>query len=140
VHVVAPLDLKLNDPKIAVVCVGDGVVPRTAATFAFRSNWICYSIDPLMRKLDWPVKRLVCQKRRIEEEALDLTAFDQVMIVLVHSHASIKNTLDHIKGKIRHLVAIPCCVIQDIPNATYLGYKDTSIWSEKNTVKIWLNT
>lgn len=138
-HMLHKIGAEFISPKIAVVCVGDGVTPRTGSIFAFRSAWTCYSIDPNLKMLNPPIKRLICLKRRIEDEILDLTDFDQVIIVMVHSHATIKNTLRSIKGKRLHLVCIPCCVMQDIPNVTYLGYKDTSIWSPKNEVKIWFD-
>jgi hypothetical protein len=139
-HVISPTKLKeLSDSNIALVSVGDGNTPRTAATFAFRTAWTCYSIDPRLKKTDWPIKRLTCLKRRVEEDTLDLTSFEQVIIVMVHSHATIKNTLKHIKGRKIHLVCIPCCVLQDIPDKSFIGYKDSGIWSEKNDVKIWLN-
>jgi hypothetical protein len=47
--------------------------------------------------------------------------------------------LDNIKTKRLDIVAIPCCIPQEINNKPYLGYKDTNIWSDKNTVKIWFD-
>ncbi|RLO11996.1 hypothetical protein DYB28_001160 [Aphanomyces astaci] len=33
-----------------IVIVGDGVTPRTAAMFAYRTKgWTCYSVDPIMK-------------------------------------------------------------------------------------------
>lgn len=138
-HIVTPLGLKLNDTNIAVVCPGDGVVPRTAATFAFRSKWSCFSIDPNMKKLDWPIERLTCERRRIEEKVLDLSNFEHVIICMVHSHANLKRTLENIRGKRVHLLVMECCVLQDLNDVPYIGYKDTGIWSPKNEVKIWLD-
>lgn len=37
-----------DDPSVTVVVVGDGLTPRTAALFAFRTRWKAISIDPLM--------------------------------------------------------------------------------------------
>jgi hypothetical protein len=128
--------LKLEDPSIELFAVGDGVTPRTAATFAFRSNWTCHSIDPEMRMKEYPVRRLSIYRNKIEE--LNFLADGIAVIALVHSHAKIKDVLNHIHSKKeRHLITIPCCVPHEIANTPYIGYMDTRILSEKNTVKIW---
>jgi hypothetical protein len=130
--------IKLSDPNIDLFVVGDGVSPRTAATFAFRSGWNCYSIDPIMRIKEYPVKRLTLYAKKIEE--LNFETDNIAIIVMVHSHAKLKDTLLHIKSKQeRHLVTIPCCVPHEMANKPYLGYMDSRILSEKNTVKIWRN-
>jgi hypothetical protein len=38
-----------DDPSVLLVCVGDGLTPRTAGLFCFRTKWKCISVDPLMR-------------------------------------------------------------------------------------------
>ena len=59
---------ELNDPEVVVIAVGDGCTPRTAAMFAFRSAWQCYSVDPNMKwKNRGRVKRLTCLKDKIED-------------------------------------------------------------------------
>jgi len=129
--------LNINNPDINVVVVGDGHAPRTGALFAFRSGWSVISIDPLFRTKEYNIKRLVICKCKIEE--LYDVCFDfPVIIILPHSHAKIKDVLQKINSKVsRHVLALPCCYNQDIPNKAYIGYTDTNIWSEKNTIKIW---
>ena len=134
------IDVPLSDNTVNLVCVGDGHTPRTAGLFAVMTNWNCYSIDPLMRDkwvTNGKIKRLTVIKDRIENTPLE---FDSLtIIVLPHSHASLKEVLKNIQAPVRHLVVMACCVPQDIPNVPYIGYWDTQIWSEKNTIKIYLN-
>jgi len=128
-----------RDGNVALVSVGDGCTPRTAALFACRTAWHCWSIDPRLRTRDTPIKRLTCIIGKIEDSALDLTAFGHVVAVLVHSHATIKDTLYGIKAKRLHIVAMPCCVPLNIADKPFLGYHDTHIWSPHNLLKIWID-
>ena len=137
VHILRDKGKELGDPSIAVVSVGDGCVPRTAALFAFRSNWQCFSVDPLMKKTDWNIKRLTVFQGKIEDFHLDCSIFSAVIILLVHSHATVRASLDRITGTVRHLIAIPCCTPHELPGKPYIGYEDYDIWSPKRTVKIW---
>lgn len=135
-------DKNFGRDDIVIVSVGDGSTPRTAALFACRSRWDCYSIDPNLRsEKTWPFKRLTLLKRKVEDKQLSFydTQYTTCIIVMVHSHASIHNTLSHIKAPIRHLVSIPCCVPHVINDRPYIGYTDSNIASPKNEVKIWLN-
>ena len=44
--------LAQGDVKDAILCVGDGSTPRSAALFAlFFPNWECYSIDPQLQEV-----------------------------------------------------------------------------------------
>jgi hypothetical protein len=133
-------NIKLNQNGVVVVCPGDGVRPRTAALFSYRSAWDAISIDPLLRgDITYNINRLTLYKKRMEDVELDLTSYLCTIIVLVHAHVKLPTVLQNIKAKTLHMVAIPCCVPQDIPNRPYIGYQDTGIWSERNTVKIWTN-
>ena len=60
-------DFPRKDPNIRLVVVGDGHTPRTAATFAFRSAWECYSVDPVLNNKKWDVERLMCFRSRIQD-------------------------------------------------------------------------
>jgi len=131
---------KFGRKDIGLVSVGDGGTPRTAALFACRTAWECWSIDPALNiNKHWPFNRLHTEKRKVEDVVLDMTMFEVCIIVMVHSHASINSTLANIKAKERHLVTIPCCVPHTIENKPYIGYTDKNIASPKNEVKIWTN-
>ena len=69
-------------------------------------------------------------------EDIDL-CYDKVVIVAVHSHANMKAVLDHIKGKVRSMIAIECCVPYNYGIKPNRQYFDAGIWSPRNKVKIW---
>jgi len=128
-----------SDPTYTVVCVGDGRTPRTAALFAFRSNWRCISIDPILDTAKIPmwiskIRHLECIPKRVED--VDLM-FEKVLIVCVHSHAPLDRILEHIRGKVRSLIAIPCCVSYEYDRSPCKEYFDAGIWSPMNLVKYW---
>ena len=126
---------KLSDQNNVVVSVGDGCTPRTAALFAFRTAWEAYSVDPLLRPKDWKVARLHTYPVKIEEDSFHFQS--PVVIVAVHSHASLRSSLRRIRSPDRALVAMPCCVPVDLKTPPDMCYRDPGIWSEKNEILIW---
>ncbi|RHY94900.1 hypothetical protein DYB37_003282 [Aphanomyces astaci] len=59
-----------------IVIVGDGVTPRTAAMFAYRTKgWTCYSVDPIMK-----VSTIRIRLRK-------------AIVVLVHAHVTIEQAM-----------------------------------------------
>jgi hypothetical protein len=138
-----PLGICLNDPDNILIAIGDGCTPRTAALFAFRTKWNCYSIDPALREQNYSVNRL--NDFAVHVEKFNLSSLKKgcknIIIVLVHSHAPMKAVLNKFRScsEKLHIVAIPCCVEQNIPNKPYIGYQDTNILSPKNEVRIWVN-
>jgi hypothetical protein len=117
------------DPNIAVISVGDGRTPRTAALFAFRTKWQCISVDPQLNpaKIDYweqNIDRLKCYPNNVED--LDL-CFEKCIIVAVHSHADLHSTLRHIRGNVRSMVAIPCCILYN-HELRPKEYRDAGIW------------
>jgi len=125
----------LDDPYVNLYAVGDGCTPRTATLFAYRTAWQCYSIDPLLRPIRNNTFRLYCQPSSITDYKLSGYP-DKAVIVCVHSHATMKDTLNIIQARSRAMVAIPCCVPYNSP-IPCISYEDAGIWSEKRTVKIW---
>ncbi|KAF0757834.1 hypothetical protein AaE_004135 [Aphanomyces astaci] len=83
-----------------IVIVGDGVTPRTAAMFAYRTKgWTCYSVDPIMKvstsdaQVPWDGGALanvvsVCDK--IENIRIRLR---KAIVVLVHAHVTIEQAM-----------------------------------------------
>jgi hypothetical protein len=141
------LDLDFGDPSICVLAVGDGFVPRTAATFAMRSAWICFSVDPNMRDRGWSrkVERLHAYRDKIlplggwyvpDEFAF---SFSRCVLVCVHSHASLWQSIlsaRGLAGKVS-IVSIPCCVKHDYQIAAEVVYKDEGIISPERKVFVW---
>jgi len=131
--------LRYNDSTVGLFSVGDGATPRTAALFALRSCWICHSIDPNLDRKFRDIQRLCLYRDRVENLRITLEHFSQIVIVLVHSHAKMVDTLRALPHPRRHVVSIPCCVPHEIDGQPYVGYEDQSIWSPKNSVKVWSN-
>jgi hypothetical protein len=131
-------DFAFKDPNVTVIVVGDGSTPRTAATFAFRSNWRCISIDPLMndaRPWSQKINRLNVIKARVEDVQFDETWGSKIIIVAVHAHLDL---MECIKFKPSAVIAIPCCVpLEWFTVRPSKEYRDYGILSPENKVKIW---
>ena len=132
-------ELHLGDPHITMIAVGDGGTPRTAATFAFRSNWICHSIDPNLKggKLRWNnIARLTLhpdKARYVEPIKCPSTA----VVVAVHSHADLREAILVANAPRIVVISIPCCVPQKLSVPPDKRYVDKAIISPKNEVLIW---
>ena len=137
----------MADPSVTVYCIGDGVTPRTGATFAYRTKWQVVSIDPKMRnKGAWAgIERLSCVTGKAED-FIRTTRAGKVLVVAVHSHANLEASVEAVaRGSYAlSVIAIPCCKPQDLIHS-YTGhilkpgyeYEDFGIWSPKRTVKVW---
>lgn len=123
-----------------IICVGDGRTPRTASTFAFRSLWSCYSVDPMLKDKIWNVDRLYCFPQKIKEFKWQDNGLPTT-IVCCHSHANIDDVLTSIKARNRSLIVMPCCVNQMPTKAPTpdFDYTDKAVWSPKNRILIWRN-
>lgn len=130
--------ISLSFPDVNLVAIGDGSTPRTAATFAFRSAWKCYSIDPVMNlnKKRWnEIDRLKTYKNKIQD--LNLEFEEPTIIVMPHAHVYINDVLDHIKAPIRHLVVNPCCHSLGSFRQPDIDYDDWGIWSPERNIMVW---
>lgn len=127
-----------RDPSVLLVAVGDGSTPRTAVTFAMRSQWSCVSIDPKLREAAaWEarVRRLHCLPQRVEEVTLEA---ERAVIVAVHSHADLAAAVRAVRARVLAVVAMPCCVPQALGVAPSVSYADWAIWSPHRTVSVWM--
>lgn len=142
---------KKFDPKdetIGLISVGDGNTPRTAAIFAFLTKWKCLSIDPQLKEKEWKISRLSTAKLRIEESKeviySALKECNKILIVCVHSHANLDSTMRIVNKALPNVensvISIQCCIPQIIKdNKPNFEYRDWSILSPENLVKVWLN-
>ena len=134
-----------SDPNVVLVAVGDGSSPRTAATFAYRTRWQCFSIDPqLGNKTKWnEIQRLKLYKNKIEEHIpkdFGITRDTVVVLVLVHSHADIEQSVKRVMPcKNLNIIAMPCCFPQTLEYTLTDMYDDWGVHSPHRTVKVWTN-
>lgn len=138
-HVLPRVPVLQDDPDVRVFCVGDGHQPRTAALFAMMSRWRCWSIDPNNRQRVLHIDRLWQRRKRVEDFLYQGdTEVKLVLIVCVHSHASLKASVASIRGgAYRYLVNMPCCVPPDLDMAPLLAYDDPAILSAKRRVEVY---
>ena len=133
--------IDLDDRGVIALVVGDGNTPRTGAMFAFRSAWTAVSVDPRLKTEKTDVQRLYPIKAKIEE-AEDLREWvgaSAVVVVAVHSHASLPAAVERAKALSGHVacIAMPCCVRQDLAVAPDGQYEDWGVLSPKRTIKVW---
>lgn len=139
---VVPGRISEKDTNVSVVVVGDGTKPRTAALIAHMTKWSVYSVDPLLDLSSCQnIERLVMYRSKIETLRLDLYRFGHVIVVCVHSHATIENVMAGILFNKADFVSIPCCVHQPAPQnaGCVIEYEDPAIWSPKNKVVVSLD-
>lgn len=126
-----------NNPDVQCFCIGDGHKPRTAAMFAFRTAWNCFSVDPDLANLMYDVKRLTLVRKKIEDYAHKTDK--PCVLILPHSHARIEDCLQSIQSPQKVIITMDCCVNNQIPNREpYLEYEDNDVWSPKNKIRIYM--
>lgn len=129
------------DSSVILLAVGDGVSPRTAGLFAYLTRWHCISVDPKMReKYDgkinkYNVRRLEVIRSNIED--IEPIYADRALIVAVHSHASLKDSVDKVRAWYKVVISIPCCRNDDLNIKPWLSYQDPNILTPKNQVNIY---
>lgn len=130
-----------NNNNVDVYVIGDGYTPRTGALIACLTKWNVISIDPKMKSVGWNINRLTTYRKRIDDLYFNNENENTVaVIIFVHSHASIKKSLEVICGySKRHVIDIPCCFDADITKKPDVNYVDMGIQSEKQKVNIYLN-
>lgn len=137
-----------SDRDVLALIIGDGNTPRTAATFAFRTKWEAWAIDPRLKE-QWrtcgpcipPIDRYYGYVTSGEEIIVQGRA--KILIVHVHSHADLSATFINIYNQNVNAeiitISIPCCVNHDTLGGRLpdIEYDDWGIWSPDRTVKIW---
>lgn len=123
---------------VDVIVVGDGHTPRTAALFAMLSKWDCFSVDPVLRDKEYNIKRVYLFHVKIEEFIFYGGNTHDAIIVCVHSHAKLSESINSVRHyKNKYLINIPCCVQPDIYNKPFIEYEDEGIHSPHNKVQIY---
>jgi hypothetical protein len=126
----------LSDGSIHAVCVGDGCTPRTGGLFAFRSGWSVHSVDPKIRQRDVyrRVDRLEVVPSRVQDWRLSA---ERVVVLAVHAHVGLPESLASIEANEVAVVAIPCCEPLTLPQPPDIVYRDHGILSPQNSVRVW---
>ena len=132
---------------VLAVCVGDGVLPRTAAYAVYLSQWTCHSIDPLLRLEDPKLvafaartRRLVLHAKKIEDVTLDATGYADVVFLFVHSHASLHaamGSLTNADNARVHAVSMPCCFGDDLGLVPTAEFEDPHVLSVRRSLQIY---
>ena len=141
-HIIGPPEhspFQLNDPTVKCICPGDGASPSTGAMVAMRSAWEVYSVDPLIKdKKEWKnIKRLNIVQKRIEDFSIEA---EKAVILAVHNHSKLIDCVKAVKNaKHISIIAIPCCVRQELYVKPDLEKFDRGIWSPQNKILIWYN-
>ena len=124
-----------------IIIVGDGGTPRTAAWFALNSAWNCHSVDPEMSNKNWEssFERLKCYRDKVENVKINCMGEDAILIH-PHSHARLSNSVASLENyKNLSVVAMPCCVPQNLAAIADIIYEDAGCLSPHRKIKIWNN-
>ena len=119
------------------IVVGGGHTPSTAALIAMHTNYDCYAIDPKLRmKPSWKqIKRLSMYDLNVQQ--LCMTLEKHTIIILPHSHVSLKTCLEQISAPSYTLIKMDCCFDNSIGRKPDIQYRDNAVCSDKNEIKIW---
>lgn len=138
------LRLHPGDPNVRVVVVGDGCTPRTAGLVAFFTRWQALSIDPNMRKEDWPVERMRARRAMIEDVGvLPWTDDGATTLLILSPHAHVKPDVALAAlpwNGPRHYVNMPCCVRAGVTGRDpTLSICDESVLSPERNIHVYEN-
>ena len=156
----SPVDNRQN----AIIVVGDGMTPRTAALCAYLTKglWQCFSIDPMLQYdtytdmiflhrrstttadhcKEWTsIRGLRMARAKIQAVSIQCR---QAIVVMMHAHVSIEDAIaavDTSEG-IVGIVTCPCCnwaAVQEtwLDQAPQQQYTDVKLLSAKNQMNVW---
>lgn len=138
------LDWKRND--VCVIAVGDGRYPRTAAMFAYRTQWTAIAVDPraCFHGEVPEVRRCYSIAKTLGDclrpwDACGLPLFSDYVFACVHSHAPVEELIEAASlcpGRV-HVISNRCCVDDTLPTEPTHEYMDWGIWSPERRVRIW---
>lgn len=151
-----------DDKTVTLVAVGDGVTPRTAAMFAFRTQWKCVSIDPALRSGAWhKITNLRTIPQRVQDATVTISSpHERIVIVMWHAHVSVRDAVGclQIDGrkwdtndvalsqKLRERVAVVscfCCNYDELQrtmpdgSAPDVEFEDIGVPGLMRTVRVW---
>ncbi len=128
-----------GDSRWLALVPGDGKRARTGALVALRTAWHrVYSIDPGADGQSHGIQRLTIVDCKLEDWLSGWSggAYPCCAVLAVHSHAPLKPLLSLRVSRLV-VVALPCCVPQELPFRPALDREDRHVWSPKNRVIAW---
>jgi hypothetical protein len=139
---------RFGDDAVSLLDVGCGHAPRTAALFALTTAWTCEGVDPVLKRQAKGVSNCFGLSLTLEQWCSDqddviVNGTSPLVVVAVHSHASLAPLEAQIGRRELLVVALPCCVPQMLrrpDGALYQctrTYQDQHVLSEQRTVKVW---
>ena len=143
------LKLDYNDETVAIVVVGDGYNPRTGYYMACMTKWQIFSVDPAMERDYVEIiekiknrKNIQIFPNKIEDCALDLKIYRTIVLLFVHSHASLKASVGSLVTKSPsaiHAVSMPCCFDDDLGIPYDIKFDDPYVISVHRSLFIYKN-
>lgn len=151
-----------NDDTVTLMAVGDGVSPRTAAMFAFRTQWNCVSVDPAMRSGPWhKIANLCTIPQRVQDATVSIPSpYGRVIVIMWHAHVSVRDAVGclefdghkwdtddvELSRNLRKRVAVVscyCCNYDELQrvmpdgSAPDIEFEDTGVPGLMRTVRVW---
>ena len=152
---VAHNNFNFNNPNVSAIVIGDGATPRVGSLLCFITKWRnVYSVDPILKinkNKAWKnINHLKCLRSKIEDITIKINANDNVVVIFMHSHVLLEQSLlsicfDHEHDANKHKIAVitaPCCQFIEKHKTLYdkkpdYSFTDISMASEKNIFYIW---
>ncbi|KAB8033309.1 hypothetical protein [Fluviispira multicolorata] len=143
--------LKLNykDSDVAIVVVGDGYNPRTGYYIACMTQWSVFSVDPAMQRDYEKIVQFINERKnlsifpsQIEDCKIDLKKYKTIVLLFVHSHASLKASLNALQTNESaqiHAVSMPCCFDDDLGIPHDIKFDDPFVVSVHRSIFIYKN-
>ncbi len=143
------LKLDYKDRSVAIVVVGDGYNPRTGYYIACMTQWSVFSVDPAMQRDYEKITHLIEKRKhlsifpdQIENCKIDLEKFKTIVLLFVHSHASLKASVNALKtndSAVIHAVSMPCCFDDDLGIPYDIKFDDPYVISVHRSIFIYKN-
>lgn len=154
----------MDNRQNAIIVVGDGMTPRTAALCAYltKGAWQCYSVDPMLQydtyadttfinrrsittadhcKQWQSIKGLRMARAKIQTVSIQCR---QAIVVMMHAHVAIEDAVAAVDASegIVGIVTCPCCQWAPfqqewLGQAPHQQYTDLRLLSVKNQMNVW---
>ncbi|CAF1052675.1 unnamed protein product [Rotaria sordida] len=159
-----PTSESIDNRQNAIIVVGDGMTPRTAALCAYLTKglWQCYSIDPMLQYdtyadmisinrrsittvnhcTEWKsIKGLRMARAKIQTVSVQCR---KAIVVMMHAHVTLEDAIAAIDASegIIGIITCPCCKWTSFQQQwqgqpPHHKYTDLRLLSAKNDMNVW---